>query len=263
MLSYQHGYHAGNQADVLKHCVLDVLLRHASSGRKPILYVETHAARGRYDLTAPEARKSREAEQGILPLMAGEAPPALGDWLALVRSRGIRAYPGSPDLARARLTANARIVLFERHPAEYAALQDNMRDDPRVRTLHQDGYTGALRLSPRSGEQIFVLVDPSYETRRDIEALSDWTPKALKRWPQAVLVLWLPLFRDGREAGFGQYLSGLTPNVLIAGARWPASKGRESSLEGSAIVAFGAPETARAQCQDIASSLETLWKQSG
>lgn len=261
MLSYQHGYHAGNRADVLKHAVLDTLLQKVAGGTGPVLYVETHAARGQYDLTGPQARKRAEADAGIKPLLATPAPAPLESWLALVKHHGVRAYPGSPQLARERLKANARLVLFERHPAEYAELERNMRDDPRVRTLHQDGYGGALRLSPRAGEQIFVLVDPSYETSRDIEALALWTPKALKRWPRGILVLWLPLFRDGREADFGQYLARLDPNVLVAAARWPVRPGQESSLEGSAMVAFGAPETARKPCAAIAACLEAAWRQ--
>ena len=62
MLSYQHGFHAGNRADVLKHAVLDLVLRGAAKGSRPLLYVETHSGRGRYDLTGAQARKGGEAD---------------------------------------------------------------------------------------------------------------------------------------------------------------------------------------------------------
>ncbi|MFN4025299.1 MAG: 23S rRNA (adenine(2030)-N(6))-methyltransferase RlmJ [Hyphomonas sp.] len=259
MLSYQHGFHAGNRADVLKHAVLDTLLRTAAKGPRPVFYVETHAARGRYDLTGTQARKRGEADTGVIPLIKGAAPPPLSPWIDLVRARGVTDYPGSPALAQARLPANARMVLFERHPQEHAALVEAMKGDERILIQRADGYGGALRLAPRAGEQIVVLVDPSYETRRDIEALALWTPKALKRWPNGMLILWLPLFRDGREAEFGEYLATLG-DAMIAGARWPVATDDTSSLEGSAMVAFGVPEPARAPCEAIASSLESLWK---
>jgi Protein involved in catabolism of external DNA len=65
MLSYQHVYHAGNRADVLKHAVLCSVLTDLSSQKTPIFYVETHAARGRYDLSSKEARKGAEFPDGI------------------------------------------------------------------------------------------------------------------------------------------------------------------------------------------------------
>jgi len=78
MLSYQHGFHAGNRADVLKHAVLDLVLRDVAKGPRPVLYVETHSGRGRYDLTGPQARKGGEADTGILALLKGKAPAGLG-----------------------------------------------------------------------------------------------------------------------------------------------------------------------------------------
>ena len=166
MLSYQHGFHAGNRADVLKHAVLDLVLRDAAKGPRPLLYVETHSGRGRYDLTGAQARKGGEADAGIRALLNGKVPEGFGDWLALVRERTEKDYPGSPALALARLPANARAILFERHPAEFKALTENIGSDPRVLIREADGYAGALKLAPRGHEQIIVFSDPSYETRR-------------------------------------------------------------------------------------------------
>ena len=258
MLSYQHGFHAGNRADVLKHAVLDTLLRAAAAGPKPVFYVETHSGRGRYDLTNAQARKRGEADDGVLALMKDGAPAPLTAWMDIIRARGQLDYPGSPALAQTLLPKSARLVLFELHPQENTALNEAMKGDERIRIQKADGYSGALKLAPRAGEQMIVLVDPSYETHRDIEALALWTPKALKRWPGAMLILWLPLFRDGREAEFGEYLETLGAPMSV-GARWPVAAGTETSIEGSAMVAFGAPKAAQAPCQAIASSLETYW----
>jgi 23S rRNA (adenine2030-N6)-methyltransferase len=167
-------------------------------------------------------------------------------------------YPGSPALAQALLPPSARMVFFEKHPAEHAALTKAVGDDPRVQVKHADGYSGALKLSPRSGEQMVCFVDPSYETSRDIDALALWTPRALKRWPQGILILWLPLFRDGREAEFGEYLGSLE-DCIIAGARWPVDVEDESALEGSAVVAFRAPASARDPSHAIAAAIQSWW----
>lgn len=258
MLSYQHGYHAGNRADVLKHAVLDTLLRSISSGPRPVFYVETHAGRGRYDLTGEQARKNREADTGVLDLLTGKAPKPLAKWMSIVEGRGEADYPGSPALAQAVLPQSARLSLFEKHPAEFKALSSAMGGDDRIQLKKQDGYSGALKLMPRRGEQLVCFVDPSYETENDMDALAEWAPRALKRWPHAVIILWLPLFRDEREADFGEYLASLSDGI-IAGARWPVKPENETALEGSAMVAYRAPEAARGDCTAIASTLQSYW----
>ncbi|MDR2172828.1 MAG: 23S rRNA (adenine(2030)-N(6))-methyltransferase RlmJ, partial [Burkholderiales bacterium] len=39
MLSYRHAFHAGNHADILKHCVLIALLRHLNQKETPYTYI--------------------------------------------------------------------------------------------------------------------------------------------------------------------------------------------------------------------------------
>ena len=65
MLSYRHGYHAGNHADVLKHIVLIQLARYMGQKDKPFSYADTHAGGGVYDLEATFASKLAEYREGI------------------------------------------------------------------------------------------------------------------------------------------------------------------------------------------------------
>lgn len=258
MLSYQHGYHAGNRADVLKHAVLDAILRDAASRPESIFYIETHSGRGRYDLTGEQARKRGESVSGVLALLDVKAPKPLKPWLGLVRERGKKDYPGSPALALERLPRNARATFFEKHPAEHKALTKAIGNDDRILIKKHDGYSGALKLQPRSREQLICLVDPSYETENDMDALAEWAPRALKRWPKAIIILWLPLFRDERELEFGEYLAGLEDGIVV-GARWPVHPDNETALEGSAMVAYRAPDSVRDECASIASTLQSWW----
>ncbi|NBC21049.1 MAG: 23S rRNA (adenine(2030)-N(6))-methyltransferase RlmJ [Alphaproteobacteria bacterium] len=260
MLSYQHGFHAGNRADMLKHAVLDAILCELADGPHSVLHVETHAGRGNYDLTGRQARKTGEAEQGVLAHWDSRAPAALAQWMELVRECGRQAYPGSPALAARRLGPRDRMVLFEKHPAEFEALKGVFAGDRRVQIRKEDGYAGALRLSPRRGETLLAFADPSYETIADMERLAEWTPRALEKWPHAALVLWLPLFRDEREVEFGQFLAQLEDGV-VAGARWPApADGKDTALEGSAIVAYRIPQHLKRKASEIADTLGELWK---
>ena len=258
MLSYQHGFHAGNRADVLKHAVLHAILSATSKQSTNILYIETHSGRGRYDLNSAQSTKGGEAIDGVLALLDEGSPKPVRPWLNLVRERGVNDYPGSPALAQQLLPASTRMILFEKHPTEHKELVKALGEDDRLQIKHADGYSGALKLSPRSNEQIVCFVDPSYETSRDIDALALWTPRALKRWPKGILILWLPLFKDGREIEFGEYLTELD-DCFVAGARWPMDPLDEGALEGSAIVAYRAPGAARDTSLNIASALQSWW----
>lgn len=260
MLSYQHGYHAGNRADCLKHAILHAVLEESQAGAIPLLYVETHAGRGRYDLEGAQAQKTGEAEMGVLALPeSGSAPKPLRPWLHHIEADLPGQYPGSPALASTLLAAKSRAIFFERHPTEYAALKDALEGvSDAVQIFHQDGYRGTLRLQPRRGESMLVLLDPSYETMADMEALADWVPRALQKWPKAQILIWLPLFADERERDFGAYLSELDEG-FVAGAHWPAGSVGESALVGSAVVGLRIGGRAAERAFAIAESLEKIW----
>lgn len=258
MLSYQHGFHAGNRADVLKHACLEAILSGLKTSGRKIFYVETHSGRGLYDLTGEQARKTGEAKDGVLSLLDKKAPKPLQPWIDIVLKSGVKSYPGSPALAASCLGQKDRMTLFEKHPREYDALHTVMKHDERVQIKRADGYSGALKLAPRSGEQMVVFVDPSYETMRDMDALAAWAPRALRRWPKAVLIIWLPLFRDEREMEFGNYLSDLSEGT-ISGARWPTDPLSETSLIGTAMIAYRVEADIGTKMTSIASSLQSYW----
>jgi 23S rRNA (adenine2030-N6)-methyltransferase len=63
LLSYQHAFHAGNHADVLKHLVLIAILERLKQKPKPFFALDTHAGAGLYDLSqSPEMADSTAFE---------------------------------------------------------------------------------------------------------------------------------------------------------------------------------------------------------
>ena len=95
MLSYQHGYHAGNMADVHKHALLALVLDYMVRKPKPVTYLETHSGRGIYDLTSAEAEKTGEAAAGILRVESRLAPDH-----PYLRALGAARAIGGPPAAR-------------------------------------------------------------------------------------------------------------------------------------------------------------------
>lgn len=246
---------------MLKHAILHAVLTTERDAKQPLLYVETHAARGFYDLTGAQSKKTAEAERGVLAMpRADKAAKALQPWLKHVQSKGPKSYPGSPALASQLLSEQARIVLFELHPAEYKALTQALDKDTRVQIRKEDGYRGALRMQPRRGEQMLVVLDPSYETDADMDALANWVPRAMRKWPKAQFLIWLPLFADGREEEFGAFLSSLDEG-FVAGSRWDRNSDDPSALEGSAMIGLRLGGGAARKSFAISAELDKLWRE--
>jgi len=247
----------------VKHALLHLVLGDLVARHRAWLYVETHAGRGRYDLASPEARKTAEHEEGIGQLLSLAKVPAplrpFADCVTADReTRGAASYPGSPAIAAGLLPAQARMILHELHPAENEALSHAMQGDERVRIEKSDGYLGALRLSPRSGEKLCLLIDPSYETPNDILNVGNWVPRALSKWPFAVIMVWLPLFADAREAELLEHLAGLEPTA-IAGTRWPMRPRDNKALSGTAMALFNVSETVADKAADICDACHDIW----
>jgi 23S rRNA (adenine2030-N6)-methyltransferase len=174
MLSYQHVYHAGNPADVHKHLALVMLLRRLRQKEEPFSFIDTHAGRGLYDLESAEARKTREAETGVLRLaLTDDAPDSVRDYLSLLSARNrqgpIRFYPGSAAIAHAMLRDEDRAILLELHPQEAAALRQFVRLDRRFSLHVRDCYEALPALLPPPIRRGLVLIDPSYEMKGEYE----------------------------------------------------------------------------------------------
>lgn len=212
MLSYQHGYHAGNLADVHKHALLAFVLDYLTQKPKPLTYVETHAGRGLYDLGAPEARKTGEAAAGIArmaPLFAPDHPYLRV--LTQVRAvHGANAYPGSPLIAEHLLRDTDAIHLAELHPAEHAALSSVSGG-----RVHQtDGLALAQSLLPPTPRRGLMLIDPSYEVKTDYAALAALLPQLHRKWNVGILMLWYPVLTDGRHRPMLRALCDALPGAL-------------------------------------------------
>ncbi len=194
MLSYQHGYHAGNMADVHKHAVLCHVLDYLTRKDKPLTYIETHAGRGLYDLASDEALKTGEAAQGIARLADSfPADHPYAQRLAEVRARyGTAAYPGSPLLAALSLRDGDRMHLAELHPREGAALRATMAPwGAHVRA--EDGFAMAQAICPPTPRRGLMLVDPSYEVKDDYDAIPRHLAAIHRKWNVGILMLWYPL----------------------------------------------------------------------
>lgn len=223
MLSYLHGFHAGNHADVLKHVVLVHLLDHLCRKDKGWRYVDTHAGAGRYDLHGERARKQAEFVDGIGRLMEREdLPPAVARLVALVRAfqpgaDALDVYPGSPLLALALARPQDELHLHELHPREHEALVAELGAEARAHVHRQDGFRGALGLLPPPTRRGLVLVDPSYERKEDHDQVVRFLQQAHRRFATGTVAIWYPVVARARiDALCGALRDAGVPDLLRA-----------------------------------------------
>ncbi len=206
MLSYRHAFHAGNHADVLKHLVLVNTLHYATRKEAGVFYLDTHAGAGLYRLQSDEAKKTGEAEQGILKLdfmgllsqLDGDNRTAMRlyhEHLSQFLQRG--QYPGSPVLAAAVLRHQDHLHLCELHTADFDLLQKQVRGDQRIRYEQVDGYLRALALLPPAQKRAVILIDPSYELDSDYKQVVKLVAEIYQRMRSAQILLWYPVVERG------------------------------------------------------------------
>ena len=263
MLSYLHGFHAGGFPDVHKHTALCLVLAHLARKGTPFSVIDTHAGRGRYDLTAAEAGKTGEWQEGIgrIPLRDAVESEALRQYRDIVAafnaSGSLTAYPGSPAIAARLMRPADRLVLMELHPAEHKALTSLFRRDGRVHVHRRDGFAGLPALVPPPEKRGLVLIDPSYEIKTDYAALPACLGRALQRWPRGIYMVWYPMLPDARHRPMVEAVEALGQETLIAELMTGAT--RERGLTGTGLAVFNPPyrfaETFDAAGQEMASLL--------
>ncbi|WP_245969403.1 23S rRNA (adenine(2030)-N(6))-methyltransferase RlmJ [Thiocapsa rosea] len=189
---------------------------------KPLVYVESHAGAGRYDLEAEQAVKTAEYRLGIERLWERrDAFPRLSAYLGVISALnpdgGFSRYPGSPDLAAHLLRPEDRLILMELHPTESQTLRRHLGGDPRIGIHRRDGLEGLTALLPPKPARGLVLIDPPYEQGSEYRRVADALIAAHARWPTGVYALWFPrlgLQRD-RSADLIGRIRGSVPNGLL------------------------------------------------
>ena len=267
MLSYRHGFHAGNHADVLKHLVLVQLLDYLATKDKSFWYVDTHAGAGRYALDSRFATNRGESATGIARLWDADPlrlPKPLARYLGIVRAMNpgakLRHYPGSPWFARACMRAQDRIWLHELHPADHAALEKAFRDCPVPASVADgDGFAALKSLLPPQPRRALVMIDPSYELKSDYSQLIATLREALDRFATGVYLVWYPMIARREAHELPRRLESTANGNWLRVSLQPRAPGNESiGLYGSGVFVINPPHTLRPALESCMPQLTEL-----
>lgn len=230
-MNYRHHFHAGNFADVCKHALLVQLVRGLQRKDKGFLFLDTHAGRGRYDLSeavrGDSLERKPEHPDGIGRLWnRTDLPVALAEYVALVREFDRQSgnsgavpyfYPGSPRLVQAIARPQDRLALCEKHPGEFALLRDELTFVDRASVHQIDGYTALRAMLPPLEKRALVLIDPPFEEQNEFAQIVGGLRDGLRRLPGGTFAVWYPLTERARVDAFLDELGALElPPMFIA-----------------------------------------------
>lgn len=256
MLSYRHGFHAGNFADVHKHAVLTLLLSALKEKDKAFFYLDTHGGAGRYDLESAFARKNREHDEGIGRLWGGsDWPSALQDYYRALKSLNpddvLRYYPGSPWLARQLLRPQDRMAVSEKHSTEIEVLRAEFAGDQQVAVHHEDAYQAVKAFLPPRERRGLVLFDPAYELKDEFERVAEGLSLGWQRWQTGTFAIWYPLRDAGTRARFERMLVGTGVRKMLRAELCLRPIDTAQRLNGSGMIVVNPPWKLKEQLGDL------------
>lgn len=208
MLSYQHSFHAGNHADVLKHITLCAVLRKLLIKPKPFFYLDTHAGSGCYEVE--DDVKHDPVVAASLPLQ-DDTPEVIKRYLGIVQAYLAKSsYPGSPLIVSEAIASfadgnepieqaivNANMHLSELHPSAFETLKMWMRSSS-FHSHQRDGFELLNALLPPKPNRGLVLIDPPYEQAKEYDQVVHSVLNAIKKWPNGIFCVWYPLLSPER-----------------------------------------------------------------
>ncbi|MCB1517400.1 MAG: 23S rRNA (adenine(2030)-N(6))-methyltransferase RlmJ [Hyphomicrobiaceae bacterium] len=264
-MNYDHLFHAGNFADVVKHIILTRIIVYLQ--RKPAAFrvIDTHAGAGSFDLTLDRAIRNPEWKEGIAPVLAdppgGEAGELVAPYLDLIEAMNLEelcAYPGSPLIARKLLRAHDRLSAMELHPDAASGLKALFDGDAHVKVMQLDGYEALPAQLPPKEKRGLVLIDPPFEEPGEFDRLVNVLIKAHRHFSGGIYALWYPLKDEAGVAEFKKRLNqtGIAP--ILASELWLRAPSTPPRLFGTGMIVVNPPFVLKDELDQILSALLPL-----
>ena len=194
MLSYKHGFHAGNHADVLKHVVLIYLYKLLKKHNKSISYIDTHSGNGIYKYISRYMEKNKEYKFGIKKIQkyVGENK-LIKNYLNILKtiSKNNNFYPGSPFIISSISNNSDKLYFCELHNNEFDSLKKNLIKFTNIKNINTDGFK-YIENNLDKEKSYFILIDPSYEIKDDFIKVNNILDN-LEQYEKSKILIWYPI----------------------------------------------------------------------
>lgn len=275
-MNYRHAFHAGGFADVIKHIVLVRILTYLHEKPAAFRVIDTHAGAGVYDLTSDEARRGGEWLTGIARIMQArfseETAPLIKPYLDIVRAFNpraeLKAYPGSPLIARALLRPQDRLTACEIEPKARKRLIEALRRDTQARVVDLDGWMALPAFVPPNERRGLVLIDPPFEQKDEFERMAAGFAEAFAKWPTGSYLLWYPVKSRRATDSLARHVAevagaGAPPGKCLRLEFSVAPQATGGGLASSGLLIVNPPWTLMGELKAILPELEKPLGQGG
>ena len=195
MLSYKHGYHAGNHADVIKHIILLYLYNIEKKTENSISYIDTHSGNGIYKYISRYMDKNKEYKDGIKKIQNYKGNNILiKNYLSTITkiTGKNNYYPGSPIFISSISSKKDKLFFCELHNNEYDLLKKNLNNYTNIKVLNVDGFNFTFNKVNKE-KNYFVFVDPSYEIKDDFDKVEHILNNIDNLFFKSKIIIWYPV----------------------------------------------------------------------
>ncbi len=258
MLSYRHGFHAGNFADVFKHFLLVYLLKKLKN-KKPFSFIDAFAGAGKYFLNDPFMKKNKEYLNGITKVLSSNIKdPFIKDYLDLVKignfnNKTISFYPGSCLLSLMVLDKKDKIYLSELHNNEFTPKKKNFEKNKNIKIEKKDAYSFLNQIINFHKGNKLILIDPSYEVKNEYEKIIKLVKHNTNQFPSSCFLIWYPVLESEKTYLFiKKFINTNVQNLTHINIQLKNSFLR---MQGTGFFIVNAPSNMK---NDVSKGLETL-----
>jgi len=264
MLSYKHGYHAGNHADVMKHIILLYLYKIEKKTNNSISYIDTHSGNGIYKYISKYMEKNKEYKDGIKKIQNYKGNNILiKNYLSTITTITGKNnyYPGSPIFISSISSKKDKLFFCELHNNEYDLLKKNLKKYTNIKTLNEDGFNFVIN-KVNKDKNYFVFIDPSYEIKDDFNKVELILNNIDGLFSKSKIIIWYPVLNILENDTFIQNIrkKGISNIINI---EIPIMKyGDHISLQGSGLLLINfTNRSIMKNVKEVISEIQNILKQ--
>ena len=220
-MNYQHYFHAGNFADIFKHCILCFCLEKLHEKPSSFLAIDTHSSSAKYSIFDEKIAKTNEFNEGLRAILDQPnfqqiLPQKFLEILAKINvceiqelPSKLKYYAGSPLIIKNFLRFDDKAIFAENNHPIFQELRKNFVGNKKISCLQENGFDLLKSKLPPREKRAIILIDPAYEKNHNlisndyqdaINSLQD----GQRRFANGIYLLWYPII-EGDEKNLANF----------------------------------------------------------
>ncbi len=220
-MNYQHYFHAGNFADIFKHCILCFCLEKLHEKPSSFLAIDTHSSSAKYSIFDEKIAKTNEFNEGLRTILDQPnfqqiLPQKFLEILAKINvceiqelPSKLKYYAGSPLIIKNFLRLEDKAIFAENNPPIFQELRKNFVGNKKISCIQENGFDLLKSKLPPREKRVIILIDPAYEKNHNLisndyqDALNS-LQDGQRRFANGIYLLWYPII-EGDEKNLANF----------------------------------------------------------